>query len=109
MNLPEVRDLPWVEIGAPDDLNRVPAISSLHAGEREVIALGMQIPTAVVIIEERLGRTLAAALNLTFTGTLGILLRAKTEGWLRTSNPTSIVLTSLASACQLEPVWRCSD
>jgi hypothetical protein len=33
-----------------------------------------------VILDERLGRLHAEALKLTFTGTLGILLRAKLEG-----------------------------
>jgi hypothetical protein len=40
----------------------------------------MQVPGAVVILDERLGRLHAEALELAFTGTLGILLRAKVEG-----------------------------
>jgi predicted nucleic acid-binding protein len=39
----------------------------------------MQVPGAVVILDERLGRLHAEALKLTFTGTLGILLRGKVE------------------------------
>jgi predicted nucleic acid-binding protein len=41
--------------------------------------LGIQVPGAVVILDERLGRLHAEALKLTFTGTLGILFRAKVE------------------------------
>ena len=33
-----------------------------------------------MILDERLGRLRAESLQLTFTGTLGILLRAKVEG-----------------------------
>jgi predicted nucleic acid-binding protein len=33
-----------------------------------------------MILDERLGRAYAAALKLSFTGTLGILLRAKVDG-----------------------------
>jgi predicted nucleic acid-binding protein len=40
----------------------------------------MQIPGAVSIMDERLGRLQAEALNLIFTGTPGALLRAKAEG-----------------------------
>jgi predicted nucleic acid-binding protein len=54
-------------------------VADLGAGENEVLALGMQVPGAVLILDERLGRLHAKALNLTYTGTLGILLRAKVE------------------------------
>jgi predicted nucleic acid-binding protein len=37
----------------------------------------MQVPGAIVILDERFGRLHAQSLKLTFTGTLGILLRAK--------------------------------
>jgi uncharacterized protein len=52
----------------------------LGAGEKEVLALGMQIPGAVVILDERLARLYAEGLKLAYTGTLGIVLRAKREG-----------------------------
>ena len=61
-------------------MDKVPTVADLGAGEKEVLALGMQVPGAVVILDERLGRLHAEALKLTFTGTLGILLRAK-EDW----------------------------
>jgi predicted nucleic acid-binding protein len=58
----------------------VPTATDLGAGEKEVLALGMQIPGSVLILDERLGRSYASALKLSFTGTLGILMRAKVEG-----------------------------
>jgi predicted nucleic acid-binding protein len=87
IDLPAVRELPWLAIQAPEGLDRVPTASDLGAGEKEVLALGIQIPGAVVILDERLGRLHAQALNLTFTGTLGILLRAKVEGRLSQIEP----------------------
>lgn len=80
IDLPDVRALPWVKIQTPEGLDKVPTTTDLGAGEKEVLALGMQVPGAVVVIDERLGRSYAEALQLTFTGTLGILLRAKREG-----------------------------
>jgi predicted nucleic acid-binding protein len=56
------------------------AAVDLGAGEKEVLALGTQVPGAVLVLDERLGRLRAEALKLTFTGTVGILLRAKVEG-----------------------------
>ncbi|MFN0166817.1 MAG: DUF3368 domain-containing protein [Bryobacteraceae bacterium] len=80
IDLPDVRALPWLKIQAPKGLDKTPTAADLGAGEKEVLALGIQIPGAVLILDERLGRLHAKALKLTFTGTLGILLRAKGEG-----------------------------
>jgi predicted nucleic acid-binding protein len=80
VNLPDFRALPWLKIQAPREPNNAPTVAELGAGEKEVLALGMQFPDAVVILDERLGRLHAQALKLTVTGTLGILLRAKVEG-----------------------------
>ena len=80
IDLPDVRALPWLKIQAPEGLDKAPTAADLGAGEKEVLALGMQVPGAVVILDERLGRLHAEALELAFTGTLGILLRAKVEG-----------------------------
>jgi hypothetical protein len=38
--------------------------TDLGAGEREVLALGIQVPGAVMILDERLGRLHAEALKL---------------------------------------------
>ena len=58
----------------------MPTAADLGAGEKEVLALGLEVSNALVILDERLGRSYAEALKLTLTGTLGILLRAKVEG-----------------------------
>jgi uncharacterized protein len=80
VDLPDVRAVPWLTIQAPEGLDKVLAAADLGAGEKEVLALGMQVPGAVLVLDERLGRLHAEALKLTFTGTMGILLRAKVEG-----------------------------
>jgi uncharacterized protein len=87
LDLPDVRALPWLKIQAPEGLDRVPTAADLGAGEKEVLALGIQIPGALVILDERLGRLHAQALKLAFTGTLGILLRAKVEGRIARLEP----------------------
>jgi len=87
VDLPDVRALPWLTIQAPEWLDKAPTATDLGAGEREVLALGGQAPGAVVILDERLGRLHAESLKLTFTGTLGILLRAKAEGRISLIKP----------------------
>src|SRR5438105_7793725 len=76
-----------MKIQAPEGLDKVPTAADLGAGEKEVLALGLEVPGAVVILDERLARLHAEALKLTFTGTLGILLRAKAEGRIPRIDP----------------------
>ena len=95
VDLPDIRALPWMKIQAPEGLDKVPTAADLGAGEKEVLALGMQVPGAVVILDERLGRLHAEALKLTFTGTLGILLRAKVEGRIPRIEPLLVHLDHL--------------
>lgn len=73
IDLPNVRALSWIAIQSPEGLDKVPTAPDLDAGDTEVLALAMQVPGALVIMDERIGRLYAAALKLTFTGTLGIL------------------------------------
>lgn len=80
IDLPDIRALPWVKIQAPKGLDKVPMAADLGAGEKEVLALGLQVPAAVVILDDRLGRLYGKALKLTVSGTLGTLLRARLEG-----------------------------
>ncbi|MGO8734561.1 MAG: DUF3368 domain-containing protein [Terriglobia bacterium] len=92
IDLPDIGMLPWIKIQAPEGLDKVPTATDLGAGEKEVLALGLQVPNAVLILDERIGRLHAEVLRLTFTGTLGILLRAKVEGRIPQLEP---VLTHL--------------
>lgn len=87
IDLPDIGALPWVKVQSPEGLDKVPTVADLGAGEKEVLALGLQVPDAVVILDEKLGRFYAEALKLTFTGTLGVLLRAKVEGRISRIGP----------------------
>ena len=99
VDLPDVRALPWLTIQAPEELDKVLAAADLGAGEKEVLALGAQLPGAVLILDERLGRLHAEALKLTFTGTIGILLRAKVEGPIpRIEHPAAAQAVTKAAA-----------
>jgi uncharacterized protein len=96
IDLPDIGALPWMKVQAPEGMDKVPTAADLGAGEREVLALGLQVPNAVVILDERLARLHAEALKLSFTGTLGILLRAKVEGRIARLEPVLAYLDRLA-------------
>lgn len=87
IDLPDLGKLPWLTIQAPAGPEKVPTTAHLGAGEKEVLALALQFPESVVVLDERLARSCAEALKLNFTGTLGILLRAKVEGRIARVDP----------------------
>lgn len=55
---------------------------ALHEGEREAIQLAQVLQVDLVLLDEKAARQAAGARNLTFTGLLGLLGRASTEGFL---------------------------
>lgn len=61
--------------------------SSLHRGESECLAVGMEIPGSLLVLDDLSARTVAEANSLPITGTLGILALAKRSGRLRLLAP----------------------
>lgn len=60
---------------------------TLGAGETEAIGLALELGVPTVIVDERAGRRLAAAVGLDVVGTVGILLRAKQRGLVGAVRP----------------------
>jgi predicted nucleic acid-binding protein len=59
----------------------------LDLGEASAIALAHEIPDSTLILDDLKGRKIAKLLKLKFTGTLGILGRAKSEGFIPLLKP----------------------
>ncbi|RNI15756.1 DUF3368 domain-containing protein [Methanohalophilus sp. RSK] len=55
----------------------------LHAGEAETIALAIEQQPDVVFLDESEARRVANLYGLRITGIIGILMRAKSEGRIR--------------------------
>jgi predicted nucleic acid-binding protein len=85
VELPSIRALAWIQVVCPE--KRGVRNAELGRGEQEVLALGMQIPGALLILDDGLARVHARKLRLPFTGTLGILLRAKVDGHVSSLKP----------------------
>lgn len=64
------------------DTARALRSSSLGAGEAEVIALALERPEAVAVLDDRRARQVAREMGVRFTGTAGVLLKAKSSGLL---------------------------
>jgi predicted nucleic acid-binding protein len=57
--------------------------ATLDPGEAEAIALALEISADLILLDERDGRVAAERAGLRVTGVLGILLRAKKDGYIQ--------------------------
>lgn len=86
-NIPDPTDLDWVVIQVPASTPALQLIHDLGPGESEVLALALEIPDSVVILDDWLARQMAENLNIPLTGTLGLLLDAKCVGLVSEVRP----------------------
>ena len=78
----------WVSIQSPTN----PRYSELleievDKGEASAISLALEIDSSLLILDDQKARKLAERLRLNYTGTLGILLKAKELGILTSIKP----------------------
>jgi len=81
LNIPMIEQLDWLNIVSANAVF-LPNVTDLGLWEAEVIALGIENPGSLLILDDALGRRIAHLYQLTYTGTLGILIRAKDQGHL---------------------------
>jgi predicted nucleic acid-binding protein len=97
----EVQTFDWIQTRT-----LVEALSNeLDIGEAEAIALAVEIQADQVLIDERRGRLVANRLNLRYTGILGILVEAKSQGLIAEVNPLLDALINEAGFWIAEPVY----
>jgi uncharacterized protein len=90
LDLPDLKSYEWVVVRRPASSVALRLITDLGPGEREVLALTLELPDSICVIDDSLARRVANALGLRVTGTLGILLDASEPGLLRASVHYSI-------------------
>ncbi len=84
----EIRQATWVEIKACQNTALISLLSQeLDPGESEAIALALEIHADFILMDEDLGRRIALRYHLQPLGVLGILLRAKSEGFIAAIKP----------------------
>ena len=82
LEVPDVNNLTWLQIRPVAAAVLVPALVDLGQGEAEVLALGLEIPESLLILDDQLARRIADLHALRYTGTLGILAKMKQAGHL---------------------------
>lgn len=83
------RPLPdWINIVSVHDIRLQEALQlEVDAGEASAIALASELAPAFLILDDLEARRLAKQLNFEFTGTLGLILRAKRTGHIQLIKP----------------------
>lgn len=103
----EVQTFTWIQIRAVEDWTMLKALSSeLDPGEAEAIVLALEMKAEQVLIDERRGRMIAARLNLHYTGILGVLVEAKSQGLISTVKPLLDDLINKAGFWVAEPLYK---
>lgn len=72
---------PWVKVETVSNQRFLKAMSlELDAGEASAIALGSEKENAILVLDDLAARKIAEKLGMNYTGTFGIIVRAKREG-----------------------------
>lgn len=73
----------WIEISTEYDKKQFQVLKlELDPGEASAIALALEHPNLSIIIDESKGRSVAKRLGLKVTGTIGLIIKAKEQGWI---------------------------
>ena len=82
-------DLPdWVHIVTVADRKRQAILQvELDIGESSAIVLAMEIEDSTVILDDYKARKIASLLGIRFTGTIGVIIRAKLNGLIPSIKP----------------------
>ena len=103
----EVQTFDWIQTCAVSDRTLVEVLNNeLDIGEAEAIALAVEMQAEQVLIDERRGRLVASRLNLRYTGVLGLLVEAKSQGLITEIKPLLDALINEAGFRIAEPLYN---
>ncbi len=70
-----------------DRVNGLVLEQELDKGEATTIALGLETENPLLILDDFRARVMATRLGISFTGTIGVLAKAKKQGYIQELNP----------------------
>lgn len=78
----------WIEIVNPADISKQRLLElQIDKGESSAIALALEIHDSTIILDDYKARKIASQLGLTYTGTIGIIVKAKLQGLIPSIKP----------------------
>ena len=89
----DLSNIDWINIVEIKDKQAVKYFLDLDAGESEAIVLATEINADMIILDEKLGRFHAKHADIKVTGTIGLLVKAKTQGLIEKLKPLLDELT----------------
>ncbi len=94
-DVPNPADYPWLKIVNPKSMPSEWLALDLGAGELGAMALALENPDRIVLLDDMLARRTAQVAGLQVWGTLKILLEAKSQGLIEKIEP---YVTNLSEA-----------
>lgn len=86
-DVPDLSEYDWLEIVEPRSVPLEWLALDLGAGEIATMALALENPSRIVLLDDALARRIAKAAGLEVWGTLRVLLEAKSEGMTESIAP----------------------
>ena len=83
----DLSKIEWINIIDINNKQTINYFLDLDSGEAEAIVLATEISSDLIIIDEKPGRFHAKHADLKVTGTIGVLIKAKTEGFINEIKP----------------------
>ncbi len=78
----------WVEIRSVSDRHTSRILEmQLDKGESSAIALAIETPGSTLILDDHKARRIAERLGLAYTGTIGVIIKAKLDGHVDSIKP----------------------
>ncbi len=78
----------WVEIVNTIDKSKQQLLElQLDKGESSAIALALETPNSTIILDDNKARKIANQLGLSYTGTIGVIVKAKLQGLIPSIKP----------------------
>jgi predicted nucleic acid-binding protein len=87
INVPRLARYSWLHRTPLKSDASIPLVTDLGRGEAEVIALGLENPGSRLILDDTLARRIAQLHGLQFTGTVGVIVKAKMAGLVSEVSP----------------------
>lgn len=101
-NLPE-----WIKVLDVTDIYKQQILElQLDKGESSAIALAIETPNSTIILDDFKARKIAAQLGISYTGTIGIIVKAKLNGVIPSIKPflEKIKQTNFRISAELETI-----
>lgn len=83
----DLSKIEWIKISEIINKQAVKYFLDLDSGEAEAIVLATEISADLIILDEKMGRYHAKHVGLKVTGTLGVLVKAKSEKLINNLKP----------------------